>query len=176
MFRAVSHSPAALQAIWGFFGALGGGTLPAKLGERIAVAVTDRNRCNYCLAAHTALGRKAGASALEMAEAQAGRSSDPPTAAALVFALKVEDRRADVSDADVQGLRDAGFSDEATVEILTHVALNRMALTCERTHPGKSRDPVLLKLCYWPEVLDSGLRRNDDRLALALAQVSAIRL
>jgi len=35
-------------------------------------------------------------------------------------------------------------------------------------HPGKRRDPVLLKLCDWPEVLDSGLRRNDDCLALSL--------
>ena len=38
-------------------------------------------------------------------------------------------------------------------------------------HPGKSRDPVLFKPCYWPEVLDSGLRRNDDCLAPALKQV-----
>ena len=37
----------------------GGGTLGAQLGEQIAVAVADRNACNYCLAAHTALGRAA---------------------------------------------------------------------------------------------------------------------
>jgi len=124
MFRAVSNPPAARQAMWGFFGALGGGTLPAKLSEKIAVAVADRNRCHYCLAAHTLLGKNAGASAEEMAEAQAGRSTDPQTAAALGFAAKLVDRRADVSDADVQGLREAGFSDEAIVEILAHVALN----------------------------------------------------
>jgi hypothetical protein len=33
MFRAVANSPAALQAMWGFFGALGGGSLPAKLAQ-----------------------------------------------------------------------------------------------------------------------------------------------
>ena len=73
MFRAVANSPAALRSMWGSFGALGGGTLPAKLGEQIAVAVADRNRCDYCLAAHTALGRKAGATAEEMAAALAFR-------------------------------------------------------------------------------------------------------
>jgi uncharacterized peroxidase-related enzyme len=124
MFRAVSHSPAALQAMWGFFGALGGGTLPAKLGEQIAVAVADRNACHYCLAAHTALGRKAGASAEEMTDAQAGRSSDPQTAAALAFALKLVEHRGSVDDADVQALRDAGFDDGQLVEIVAHVALN----------------------------------------------------
>ena len=124
MFRAVAHSPAALRSMWGSFGALGGGTLPARLGEQIAVAVADRNRCEYCLAAHIALGRKAGASAEEMAAAQAGQSADPKTAAALHFALQLVEQRGQVSDEDVRRLREAGFSDEGIVEIVAHVALN----------------------------------------------------
>src|SRR5690349_12104205 len=83
MFRAVANSPAALASMWGAFGALGDGTLGAKLGEQIAVAVADINDCEYCLAAHTVLGRKAGATADEMAAAQAGHADDPKTAAAL---------------------------------------------------------------------------------------------
>lgn len=124
MFRAVANSPAALQSMWGAFGALGGGTLGAPLGEQIAVAVADRNACDYCLSAHTALGKKAGVSADDMARAQAGESSDPRTQAALRFALKLVNDRGQVSEADVQDLRKAGFSDEAVVEILAHVALN----------------------------------------------------
>ena len=124
MFRAVANSPAALASLWGSFGALGGGVLSAKLGEQIAVAVADRNQCHYCLAAHTMLGRKAGASAEEMTLAQAGRSDDPQTAAALDFALKVVENRANVSESDVNALREVGFTDEAIVEILAHVALN----------------------------------------------------
>lgn len=124
MFKAVAHSPAALRSMWGSFGALGGGVLPPKLGEQIAVAVADRNACDYCLAAHTALGRKAGATAEEMAAAQGGESTDPKTAAALRFALKLVNDRGQVSDADVAALRQAGFSDQEVVEILAHVALN----------------------------------------------------
>lgn len=124
MFRAVANSPAALGALWGFFGALGGGTLPAKLGEQIAVAVADRNACEYCLAAHTALGRKAGATPAEMSAAQAGESADPATAAALRFALQLVEQRGQVEDADVAALRAAGYDDGQVVEILAHVALN----------------------------------------------------
>jgi uncharacterized peroxidase-related enzyme len=124
MFRTVAQSPAALEMMWGAFGALGSGVIPPKLGEQIAVAVADRNACEYCLAAHTALGRKAGASAAEMAAAQAGESADPNTNAALRFALKLVDARGQVGDADVQALRAAGFDDEHIVEILAHVALN----------------------------------------------------
>ena len=106
MFRTVAQSPAALNAMWGFFGALGnGGSVDAHLGEKIAVAVANRNDCHYCLAAHTALGRRAGASAAEMGAAQTGQSEDPRTAAALAFALKLVEERGQVTEADVHALR-----------------------------------------------------------------------
>jgi len=124
MFRAVANSPAALRSMWGSFGALGAGVIPAALGEKIAVAVADRNACEYCLAAHTALGRKAGASAEEMSAAQAGRSTDAKTAAALRFALRLVEARGQMTDADVDAVREAGFDDEEIVEIIAHVALN----------------------------------------------------
>jgi uncharacterized peroxidase-related enzyme len=124
MFRVVANSPAALQSMWSAFGALGAGVIPAALGEQIAVAVADRNACHYCLAAHTALGKKAGLSDSQLMHAQAGESSDPKTQAALRFALKLVNERGQVSAADVQAVRSAGFSEEEVVEILAHVALN----------------------------------------------------
>ena len=77
MFRAVANSPAALKSMWGSFGALGSGILGARLGEQIAVAVADRNACEYCLSADTALGRKAGASSEEMSAAPGRRVLRP---------------------------------------------------------------------------------------------------
>jgi uncharacterized peroxidase-related enzyme len=124
MFKAIANSPAALKSMWGAFSALAGGSLGGILGEQIAVAVANRNRCEYCLAAHILLGKKAGASADEMADAQLGRAADPKTAAALAFALKVVDKRAHLSDADIAAVREAGFTDEQIVEIMAHVALN----------------------------------------------------
>jgi len=124
MFRAVANSPAALAMMWGGFGALGRGRLGARLGEQIAVMVADRNSCEYCLAAHTALGRKAGASSQEMREAQAGRSEDARTAAALSFAHALVEGRGQVTDAEVETLRAHGFDDEDVVELIAHVALN----------------------------------------------------
>lgn len=124
MFRAVANSTAALKSMWSAFGALGAGVIEPKLAEQIAVAVADRNACEYCLAAHTALGRKAGASAEEMRLAQTGGSADAKTQAALHFALQLVVDRGQVRDADVQDLRKAGFGDEEIVEIVAHVALN----------------------------------------------------
>ncbi len=124
MFKAIGNSSAALESMWTSFGALGKGVLGAKLGEKIAVLVADINRCEYCLAAHTVLGQNAGASAEEMAAAQAGNSSDPKVQTALDFATKLVVARANISQTDVDVVRDAGFSNEEIAEILAHVALN----------------------------------------------------
>lgn len=124
MFRAVANAPAALRSMWGSFGALGKGVIGAQLGEQIAVAVANRNACDYCLAAHTALGRKAGVSGEALAAAQTGESADPRTAAVLRFVLQLVNERGQVDAADVQALRDQGVNDEQIVEIVAHVALN----------------------------------------------------
>lgn len=124
MFRAIGQSPAALRSMWGSFGALSQGTLGARLGEQIAVHVADLNRCVYCLSAHTLLGRKAGAGEEEMREAQAGRSSDPKTAAILRFAGEIVTRRGQVGTTTFADLRDAGVTEEEIAEIIAHVALN----------------------------------------------------
>ncbi|MGE8492324.1 MULTISPECIES: peroxidase-related enzyme [unclassified Comamonas] len=124
MFKAVANSPAALHSMWAAFGALGKGSIGAKLGEQLAVAIANYNRCEYCLAAHTVLGQKAGASLADMSAAQVGHSGDAKTAAALAFALKVVAQRAQISDADIASLHQVGFGDEQVVEIIAHVALN----------------------------------------------------
>lgn len=148
MFRAVANSPAALQSMWAAFGALGGGVIGAALGEQIAVAVANRNACDYCLAAHTALGRKAGVSGDDLAAAQSGESADSRTAAVLRFALKLVNERGQVDAADVQALRDHGWSDEHIVEIVGHVALNlftnyvNVALAVPVDFPGVKLRPA----------------------------------
>lgn len=124
MFRAVANSPAALTSMWTSFGAFGGGILGSALGEQLAVAVADRNSCEYCLAAHTALGRRAGVSPEAMAAAQVGESDDPRTAALLTFALRLVEERGHVTADDVQAVRDQGWDDEQIVETIAQVALN----------------------------------------------------
>lgn len=124
MFRVVANSPAALTSMWGSFGAFGGGTLGPALSEQLAVAVANHNSCEYCLAAHTALGHKAGVGREALEAAQDGRSDDPATDALLGFAVKVVREGGQVTRADVKALRDAGFNDEQIVETIGQIALN----------------------------------------------------
>ena len=56
--------------------------------------------------------------------ARQGVSSDPKTQEALAFAQKVVRERGHVDDADVEGLREAGYSEGEIAEIVANVALN----------------------------------------------------
>lgn len=124
LVRTLAHSPATLEAYLAQGRALATGALGARLREQIAVAVAGVNGCDYCASAHTALGRRAGASAAELRENLAGRSTDPRTAAALELATGVVRARGHVSDAELDAVRRAGLSDEEIVEIVAHVGVN----------------------------------------------------
>ena len=87
LMKILSSSPAALGGYLGLNETLAKGTLGAKTGERIALAVAEFNRCGYCLAAHTYLaGRLARLDAAEIAANRAGRSNDAKADAAVRFA------------------------------------------------------------------------------------------
>jgi uncharacterized peroxidase-related enzyme len=125
LFRVVANSPAALEGYLGMSGALAKGKLPAQTRERIALAVAQINGCNYCLSAHSELGKSfAKLSEAEIAANRHGGSLDPRAEAAVRFAAKVARERGHVSDADVQAVRMAGYDDAQIVEIVQHVALN----------------------------------------------------
>ena len=125
LFRVVSNSPAALEGYLGMSGALGKGTLPAPTRERIALAVAEVNGCNYCLSAHTYLGKNlAKLDDAEITANRNGSSNDIKAAAAVKFAVKVAKERGHVSDADVKAVKDAGYDDAQVIEIVQHVALN----------------------------------------------------
>lgn len=124
MMRTMAQSPAVLEAYLAFGGALRKGLLPAKLQEQIALAIAEANACDYCLSAHTVLGRGAGLSNDALGASRDARASDPRDAAALQFARAVVDRRGGVTDNDLARVRGAGFTDAEITEILAHVALN----------------------------------------------------
>lgn len=125
LFRLVSNSPAALEGYLGMSGALGKGALPAPTRERIALAVAEINGCNYCLSAHTYLGKNlAKLDDVEMTANRNGASNDPMANAAVAFAAKVARQRGHVGAEDVIAVRSAGYDDAQIIEIVLHVALN----------------------------------------------------
>jgi uncharacterized peroxidase-related enzyme len=124
MMKTMAQSPAVLEAYLNFSGALGGGKLSARMREQIALISAEINGCGYCASAHTAIGKMVGLGDDAILAARNGNSDDAKTDAALKFAGAVIINRGEVSDADLQAVKDAGFSDGDIGEIVANVALN----------------------------------------------------
>ena len=58
MTLVMAASPVVLEAYLGFSGALSSGLLDAKTREELALLTAQENHCNYCLSAHTAIGKR----------------------------------------------------------------------------------------------------------------------
>ncbi len=127
LFRLVGNSPAALEGYLGLNGALAKGALEAPTRERIALAVAEVNGCNYCLSAHSYLGKNlTKLSDAEIAANRNGGSADPKADAAVRFAVELVNSRGHVSEADVKAVKQAGYTDAQVIEIVLHVALNTL--------------------------------------------------
>jgi uncharacterized peroxidase-related enzyme len=124
MMKTMAQSPAVLEAYLNFSGALGGGKLTARLREQIALISAEINGCGYCASAHTAIGKMVSLGEEAIWAARNGNAADVKTDAALKFARTVIVNRGEVSDADLQPVKDAGFSDGEIAEIIANVALN----------------------------------------------------
>ena len=125
LFRLVSISPAALEGYLGIQGALGKGRLPAQTRERVALAVSELNGCDYCLSAHTYLARNlAKLDDAEITANRNGASNDPKADAAVRFAAKLVRERGHVGEDDLRAVKMAGYDDGQVLEIVLHVALS----------------------------------------------------
>lgn len=123
--RALASSPAALKAWLESLRALAGGQLDPGLRERIALGVAEANECGYCLSAHTYVAKHVvHLSDDAIQESRRLSSSNPKVDAALSFAQAVLETRGGVSEADVEQVRAAGYSDGEIADIVAHVAFN----------------------------------------------------
>lgn len=124
LMATLANAPVALHSYLDFSGDLQQGALPARLREQIALAVANRNGCQYCASAHAMLGKQAGLSEDDIRSGLGGEAGDPQENAALRFAVAIVERRGQVSDRDLEAVRNTGFDDGEIVEIIAHVVLN----------------------------------------------------
>jgi uncharacterized peroxidase-related enzyme len=126
LMRTLGQSPAALEAYLGFSGTLAKGVLPAAVREQLALAIGESNACDYCLSAHTLLGKGAGLTPEAIVEARRSQAADAKVDALLKFAAAVVAARGLVADEALAAVRAAGASDAEIIEVVAHVALNTL--------------------------------------------------
>ena len=109
MMGTMANAPAVLEGYLQLSGSLSHGTLSAKVREQIALAVAQANDCNYCLAAHSAVGKMVGLTTEKIRDSRLGTAIDSKTESLIQFALNVVQKRGQVSDDDLMQVREAGF-------------------------------------------------------------------
>lgn len=124
MMRTMGNSPTLLESYLNLNDSLGKSKLGAKLHEQIAMVVAEDNKCEYCLSAHTAIGKMVGLDAVIIEATRSSLAIDPRTDAILAFAKLVVQKRGRISDTDLNAVKDAGITEGEIVEIIGHVALN----------------------------------------------------
>ena len=124
MMRTMANSPSLLESYLNFNDALLKGSIGAKLAEQIALVIAEQNRCEYCLSAHTAIGKMVGLSETTINATRNGDPINPKTDAAIAFSKTIVRKKGRISDADLNSIKEAGFTEGEIVEIVGHVALN----------------------------------------------------
>ncbi|HEY4083041.1 MAG TPA: peroxidase-related enzyme [Burkholderiaceae bacterium] len=126
LYATLAQSPAALDALLAINTAVSEGTLSGAEREIISLATAQVNGCQYCLSAHTLMGKGAGLSAEQILKARSGSGNSARQAAIASFAQSLLTHRGHVAEAEVASARDAGLSDGELMEIVVGVAANTL--------------------------------------------------
>jgi AhpD family alkylhydroperoxidase len=134
--RGIANSPPVLDAFWSIHNGLKRSGITLAETEAIRLIVSERYGCEYCLAAHTMIGRRAGLPEAEMLRLRAALPEDPKLRAIKIFVDALLNPEARISEAQLEGVRAAGYDDGQITAMVFAVALtvftnlfNRVNLT-----------------------------------------------
>lgn len=118
-----SNSPMVLETLLNIDGALKKGVLGVKEGEVVKLVVSQAAECDYCLAAHTLIGKKTGLSKEDILALRKGApSSDARLDALANFTREAISTKGTLPAAVLENIKNVGFTDAQIVEIALAIA------------------------------------------------------
>lgn len=118
LYATIGYSGNALGAFLQFSEAAGNGVFNKKEVEAIKLAVSEANGCEYCKAAHTALGKMAGFTEAETLALRGGTHADPRLNAITNLAADIARNRGRASEATLNAFWAQGFDEQALIDLL----------------------------------------------------------
>ena len=118
-FAAIAaHGPAALKSILAADQVLAAGSLSKRDQETIKLVISGVAGCDYCVAAHSMLGKLAGLKPEELKSIRDGKPTGDAKRDALVrFVRTLAETSGTVSDDDFAAIKAAGYTDAQLVDI-----------------------------------------------------------
>lgn len=118
-----THSPEALGAMLALDGVVGKSSLSKSDIEVIKLAVSEVAGCDYCVAAHTLMGKFAGLSQDAMKQVRTGEATGDAKRDALArFVHTLVGSRGTVAASALDAVRAAGYTERQVIEIALTIA------------------------------------------------------
>ncbi len=144
IFKGMANSPHVLNLYLQMNQALAGISLSMKEVEVVQLAAANVAGCEYCQAAHTAIGKSHGMTDAQALGARKGHVQDDARMDALAkFTRALVDTRGHVSDEQLKQFKAAGFDDQAVVEVVGLIALATLTNTFNSVHDSVSDFPAV---------------------------------
>lgn len=124
LYAVIGNSGPALQATLGIGEALAQGEFSDTEREVIALAVAQANDCDYCLAAHTTLGKMFGLSEQETVDIRNGEPANGKFRVLSRLVRAITTTRGFPEETLIADFYEAGYTPAALSEIIVLVALN----------------------------------------------------
>ena len=128
IFANMAESPAMLEGYLSLAGIFGQTNLSEDERQIITMTNNRLNGCTYCMAAHTAISKGAG---VDEGVLDSLRNNTPLADAKLEalrqFSIQMNESRGRVSQAQMQAMLDAGYTNETILEVVLGTALKVMS-------------------------------------------------
>lgn len=126
LIKVFGNSPATLQTYLSLGELTASGNFSNKFREQLALAIAEENSCNYCLSAHTTIGKMNGLTDEQTEASRQGLATDAKIQAGLQFAQSVTKNRGQVSNEELTAAKAAGYNDGDILEIVLNVVSNTL--------------------------------------------------
>lgn len=123
VYQGLAGSPEILKAYLHTSDCLAKGNLSGSEREVIALVVSQANRCEYCLAAHTLVGGMQGLKPEQMQAIRRGKPQELKLAALVTFVQAVLSQQGAVSDQELANFKLAGYSDAQVPDVMLTIAM-----------------------------------------------------
>jgi len=123
MVRAMANSPVVAETYLIAVKTLGKGQLSGAQREAVALAVAQANSCDYCLSAHTVIGKMNGLNEAQVAGSRNGQTGDAKLDAIVNVARRLVASKGHLTDADLATAKSQGLTDAHLAEVVAHVAI-----------------------------------------------------
>ena len=123
LYAAMANSPQMLNGFLAFEDSLRKGSFSAKESEAISLAVSEVNYCEYCLAAHSTVGKMLGYSDSEVIDIRRGTSADSKLRALTLLAKELTEKRGKASQNSIDNFLSVGYTHAALTELIGMVAI-----------------------------------------------------